>query len=137
MPNASATGLTAFKKRRSFGGYMSSEDEERGSISRRSLHLYLRGPLMLFGCRERYAGLATLGLSENENHKIEESSDTYRWIHGLLIGFATPSRRGRNGARKECRSRRGSPPVGCSPCTAQVTNETMGGCGPRLFYWVG
>ena len=77
---------------------------------------------MLFGCRERYAGLATLGLSENENHKIEESSDTYRWIHGLLIGFATPSRRGRNGARKECRSRRGSPPVGCSPCTAQVTN---------------
>ena len=26
------------------------------------------------------------------------------------------------GARKECRSRRGSPPVGCSPCTAQVTN---------------
>ena len=77
---------------------------------------------MLFGCRERYAGLATLGLSENENHEIEESSDTYRWIHGLLIGFATPSRRGRNGAHKECRSRRGSPPVVCSPCTAQVTN---------------
>ena len=31
---------------------------------------------MLFGCRERYAGLATLGMSENENddHAIEESS---------------------------------------------------------------
>ena len=69
---------------------------------------------MLFGCRERYAGLATLGMSENENddHAIEESSDTYRWIHGLLSGFATPA--GPCGTRA---------PTGNSPsCRGQVNS---------------